>query len=817
MDNSDKIQELNQKIEQELDKENPDINQIKIWRQEIRSIIDGVGDNSSEPEEEQAKILSVTEAEPEEEPSKSSDQPKGESYGGLNAILYIGSLLIIAGAGSLLAAAVSNAYKMIILLLIVTLFYGGGLAIRSNKKLKSAGNAFVGTALAIIPFLGFAFAGFTKLPGEISWLLTSLFGTLAYVVAAILMKSKVVAYFSMAFMISLACSAPACFHLHAIWCFFMIIMLGIIANLVSLATKNSKANVFSGVLNISGRGLPALTAITSLCVITITEPWFYALLFGLSSLNFLLIWLSNHRKGDEIIFRYSLQAFILALVYTFFNQDEKSTLIFGFAIGATFFIQAMVGVIIGHVKKEYIFSETVIIITSLAAVFMISLPIMYFDALYNYRLSLNHYMGARRGTVPVTAPRPDYQSALATVRAINLVWMTLTVIVSLLAKELHKKEGWVFGIIVPAIFAPVLLINGPIFMISGRLENSDLIYFFCYFAEFFILAAWAFLSSIEKNIMKIFSLITVTLIGFIMMANGAAYHTCFGVISMALIAAFWIALGIKNHQKGIMGITEVGIYIAAATLCYFTSWITADYLYPDHIKEPGLFILAASLHIIALALIGVDLWRKQSPRKVIAFIGLPIYMSFIAASSSNSIARTEGFPSVWTIVALIEDLAILYYGYMRRRQYLWNVLAIPLAIVVTTLISSIDPASDRTLLVTMFIHTASAVILVSSLIFKEQATSIIGVVAISATMSLLSLRPGATHWQILYLVEEVAILAISTLHKNKPIQIISAICVILAIMYYSREIPFVWLILLGFALIALVIHKLLKKDGNSQN
>jgi hypothetical protein len=106
---------------------------------------------------------------------------------------------------------------------------------------------------------------------------------------------------------------------------------------------------------------------------------------------------------------------------------------------------------------------------------------------------------------------------------------------------------------------------------------------------------------------------------------------------------------------------------------------------------------------------------------------------------------------------------------------------------------------------------------VSSLIFKEQATSIIGVVAISATMSLLSLRPGATHWQILYLVEEVAILAISTLHKNKPIQIISAICVILAIMYYSREIPFVWLILLGFALIALVIHKLLKKDGNSQN
>lgn len=797
MGSSVKIEELDKKIEQELDQDNPDIGQIKAWRQEIREL------QNPKPEE----------PEPEPEPAPEPPAKKETSYGGLNAILYIGSLLIIAGAGSLLATAVSDFYKMMILFFIVILFYGGGLAIRSNDKLKSAGNAFVGTALAIIPFLGFAFAGLTRLPGEISWLLTSAVGVSAYVVAALIMNNKVIAYFSMAFLISLVCSAPACFHLHVIWCFFMIMLLGIIVNLVALSTKDDKANVFSGVLNVSGRWLPALTSIMSLCVITITEPWFYTLLFGLSTLNFFLIWISERTKTDEVLLRFSAQIFVLALVYSIFNQDENATLIFGFAIGATCFIHAMISVFIGYTNKKYVYTETAIIAPLLATAIAVSLPIMYSAVTINTSKALSncHYEPG------IYTNHCNFSLDLyPVVHTITLIWVALIAVISLLARKMHNKKGWVFGLIPALLFVPPLIIAGPIEMLSTEaIKNLNLVYFFLYIAEFLVVAGWALLSRTKDLMLEIFSLVITTILGLIMMGCGASYHTCLGIVSMLLIAIFWVGLGAKNNRNGVI---EAGAYIGASALCYFINWVSYDYLQPEKIIEnASSFVSALSLHIFAATLIGIDLWRKQGHRKKIALIALPILMSFIAASSFS----TNGLPGIWVIVALLEDIAILYYGYLRRHQYVWNAIAAPLAIVATSLVSQIAASSCSSLRCALdvgvissavFIHTISGVLLLSSYLFKERATRIVAVCLISALMGM-TVVAASSGWQLLYLVEEVIIFAISgAVVKDKAIQIISGIFVVLAIMRFTAGYLFIWLILLGFGLIGLVIHKLLKKE-----
>ena len=102
---------------------------------------------------------------------------------GLNWALYAGSLMVVAAAAAFvwLAPDIPDVAKFFGVLIIVAAFYGIGLGIRKDKRFHIAGDTFVGTGLALIPFLGLAFGMLTGIKPEHAWLITSVIALAAYI------------------------------------------------------------------------------------------------------------------------------------------------------------------------------------------------------------------------------------------------------------------------------------------------------------------------------------------------------------------------------------------------------------------------------------------------------------------------------------------------------------------------------------------------------------------------------------------------------------------------------------------------------------
>ena len=151
----------------------------------------------------------------------------------INITLYVASLLMVAAAALFVGSSLPAAARLVGVWAGTALFYGAGLFLHGRMpRLKPAAVAFTGTALAIIPFAGLATynLGFPEAPGV--WLATSLIGTVAYVVAAVRLQSRLVVYLSLAFLLSTAWSSVAVLGAALAWYFTALIIL---AALLSLA------------------------------------------------------------------------------------------------------------------------------------------------------------------------------------------------------------------------------------------------------------------------------------------------------------------------------------------------------------------------------------------------------------------------------------------------------------------------------------------------------------------------------------------------------------------------------------------------------
>ena len=174
----------------------------------------------------------------------------------INITLYVASLLMVAAAALFVGSSLPVAARLMGVWLGTVLFYGAGLLLHSRTmKLKPAAVAFTGTALAIIPFAGVATynLGFPDAPAV--WLATSLIGTVAYIYAAVRLRSRLVVYVSMAFLLSTAWSSVAILGAALAWYFTALIifaaLLGLIGRLLqrrgSVSIAGSASNLYARV------------------------------------------------------------------------------------------------------------------------------------------------------------------------------------------------------------------------------------------------------------------------------------------------------------------------------------------------------------------------------------------------------------------------------------------------------------------------------------------------------------------------------------------------------------------------------------------
>lgn len=151
----------------------------------------------------------------------------------INITLYVASLLMVAAAALFVGSSLAVTARLIGVWLGTAVFYAAGLVLHKQvARLKPAAIAFTGTALAIIPFAGLASynLGFPHAPAV--WLFTSLVGTVAYVVAAVRMQSRLIVYLSLAFLLSTAWSSTAVLGAALAWYFAALIVFSALLSLL---------------------------------------------------------------------------------------------------------------------------------------------------------------------------------------------------------------------------------------------------------------------------------------------------------------------------------------------------------------------------------------------------------------------------------------------------------------------------------------------------------------------------------------------------------------------------------------------------------
>lgn len=222
----------------------------------------------------------------------------------LNTLLYVASFLIVAAAAAFIASSTPPAVRIVLLWLVVGLFYGGGLVLYLKApRLQAAAVSFVGTGLAILPFAGLALTVLAGVPGQVAWWLTSLIGIVAYGLATVVLRQAVIAYLTLAFVLSLASSSTTLLQLPLIWSFVAVMLVALVAHFVALLWPRLLPEVFRLPIQQTGEYVTPLALIASLYGITQLSAAEYTLVFAIASLQYCAYWMSERTYRNETIAR----------------------------------------------------------------------------------------------------------------------------------------------------------------------------------------------------------------------------------------------------------------------------------------------------------------------------------------------------------------------------------------------------------------------------------------------------------------------------------------------------------------------------------
>lgn len=209
----------------------------------------------------------------------------------LNILLYVGSFLVVSATALFVTLTMAPLVRLAGMILMTVVFYLSGLVLhQKSKRLRSAGSAFVGTGLAILPFIGIALSLLGGLPGEVSWLITSLVGVVAFTVATMILRSEFVSYATMAFIVSLAISVVPVMQLSVMWYFIAIMSVSMLVNLCHMLWPRLVPPVFARSLQTSGIIMTPIALVSSLFAVSSMGLWMYEILFCLATLHYLVLW-----------------------------------------------------------------------------------------------------------------------------------------------------------------------------------------------------------------------------------------------------------------------------------------------------------------------------------------------------------------------------------------------------------------------------------------------------------------------------------------------------------------------------------------------
>ena len=565
------------------------------------------------------------------------NQPQNKN-GGLNALLFIGSFLIVVGSGSLLASTLENMAKLFLLLFMVVVFYVAGLLIRRMKVLVPAGTAFVCSSLAVLPFLGNAFYNFANISPELSWLLTSLIGTVAYITAAFIMRSRLITFFSMGFVVSLFCATPTNLHMATLWNYLAVISVSIIANLISFFYKGKIPKDFRDVLTHTARWLAAIVAFSTMFGTFSLAGFDYTIIFAVCLIQFILSYITTKNFTDEVLGRLVFFPLFLSLFWNIFPAiSSEYAIIFGLACISEIvysFFSAMFRP--NNRGREIPFIITFMVLSLFA---------------------------------------PLFAAAHETLLPANIIAIIITAvnfIITILLTTTWKTKTWLFA-------AYPLAMLMPLYFEAGDLKQKAVL--ITYAIEFAIFSAYYYTQKERtKNNLELFNLIFFSVIivfagsGLSLSQSttaGIAETTIINMITYVVPAFCWLIFGLKEENKNKI---ELAFYFFIVCIMVTTNQFVYNATTDSTIASKIITILAPSFFLISLTTMAF--YRKSYARAIVA-ISVFSYIAtntVMALSLGDSLSNRYGLSAqnsldlATQLIFLLEEITVAAISAIRRKK-----------------------------------------------------------------------------------------------------------------------------------------------------
>lgn len=290
----------------------------------------------------------------------------------LNTLLYVGSFLIVAAAALFVTLVMPPVVKLTSLILVMVAFYVSGLMIHSRSvRLQPAATAFIGTGLAIIPFVGFALTSLGGLSGANAWLITSLVGLFAYGYAAVRIQSQLVSYLTMAFVLSLAMSAVSTLSLSMVWYFIALMGVSIVCNTAQYLWPKRVPALFAAPIEQTGQFTTPVALAASFFTMEYMDLFMYEVLFGVATAHYMVVWLQQRDYIYEAAVRGLGHIALLLIGYdlaTVYNWHEASFGVWWLMLAAAQAVYSLARVRTADTKSVGV--ENIWLVSALGAIFV---------------------------------------------------------------------------------------------------------------------------------------------------------------------------------------------------------------------------------------------------------------------------------------------------------------------------------------------------------------------------------------------------------------------------------------------------------------
>lgn len=265
--------------------------------------------------------------------SEIAEQKKRQELKNINTILYVACFLLVGAAALFVGFSpdVPATIKFTALLIVAIAFYASGLVLhKKSVRLKPAAIAFVGTGLALIPFVGLAFYTYVVNDGPLVWWLTSLVGLGGFLFALLQIRAQIMSYLTLAFVFSLATSSVSVMHAPFVWYFLSIIATSTVLMYLGYKKPRWVPRELTLPLEQNAQLATPVAVIGSITLVGTLEVSDYAFITGVVALHYCINALSLSVDRTRLLYWGLGRAFavVFAMIATyFFTLDWSSVLL----------------------------------------------------------------------------------------------------------------------------------------------------------------------------------------------------------------------------------------------------------------------------------------------------------------------------------------------------------------------------------------------------------------------------------------------------------------------------------------------------------